>query len=107
MIMKKIFYPILFLAILSCTPKVTVNDNIFNGTSMLRTMNGKYSMQQFDSMCIADTLPRDLSKWIKFNNRDYETSEEILFYSAYKKNCVYKVEDTKDDSVKITKRVTK
>lgn len=70
-------------------------------------MNGKYSMKQFDSMCVADTLPKDLSKWIKFGAKDYETSERILFYSVYKKNCVYKVEDTKDDSVRITKRSTR
>jgi hypothetical protein len=70
-------------------------------------MNGKYSIAQFDSMCVADTLPNDLSKWITMGVKDYETGEKVSLYSVYKKNVVYRVEDTKDDSVKIIKRVVK
>ena len=105
--MKKIFYFIFGALLLSCTPKVVVNDNVFYGSSMYRTMNGKYSIAQFDSMCVADTLPNDLSKWMNLGVKDYETSEKVSLYSVYKKNVVYKVEDTKDDSVKITKRIVK
>ena len=105
--MKNIFYFIVSFLILSCTPKVIVNDNVFYGSSMLRTMNGKYSIAQFDSMCVADTLPNDLSKWITMGVKDYETGEKVSLYSVYKKNVVYRVEDTKDDSVKIIKRVVK
>lgn len=105
--MKRLFYLVFGVILLSCTPKVVVNDNVFYGNSMYRSMNGKYSIAQFDSMCVADTLPNDLSKWMVLYLKEYETGEKVSLHAIYKKNVVYRVEDTKDDSVKITKRIVK
>ena len=105
--MKSIFYFIALFFMLSCSEKVIVKDNVFNGKSIINTMNGKYSIAQFDSMCIADTLPNNLSEWIVLYTKDYETGEKIKLYSTYKNNVVYKVENANDDSIKIIKRISK
>jgi hypothetical protein len=105
--MKKLFYLMISIILLSCTPKVIVDNNIFQGSSMKNDMNGKYSVAQFDSMCIADTLPRNLDDWENIGLKDYETKEKTMLFSANKKNVIYKVEKICDDSVKIIKRVVK
>ena len=106
--MKKIIGLILGFLIISCTPKVIVTDPD-KGEIMKRTMNGKYSIEQFDSMCVADTLPRDLSDWKITYLVDYETNEHIALYLYMKESgkteSVYKVEKIPNDSVKIIKRV--
>jgi hypothetical protein len=106
--MKKLFILLFGLMILSCNPKVI--DNIDKGDRMLNTMNGKYSIAQFDSMCVADTLPRSLSEWKRLGVKDYESHQRTYLYLYMKINgrneSVYKVEDTSDDSVKIIKRIT-
>lgn len=105
--MKKIFYLIFGVMLMSCAPKVILNGNIFQGDTMKLDMNGKYSMTQFDSMCIADTLPRDLDNWVSLGLKDFESKEDATLFSANKKNAVYKVEKIKGDSVKIIKRIVK
>ena len=106
--MKKILGLILSILIISCTPKVVV-DNTKKGDTMMKIMNGNYSFAQFDSMCVADTLPKDFSKWQTLWLKDYETKDKVTLY-LYMKECgktesVYKVEKISDDSVKIIKRV--
>lgn len=106
--MKKILVLFILLLALSCTPKIVINDSN-KGDIMIKTMNGNYSNEQFDSMCVADTLPNDFSKWQTFYAADYETGDKIIIY-LYLKECgtnesVYKVECISDDSVKIIKRV--
>ena len=102
--MRKIFYVIFGLLILSCSPKVVPSIEYGNGNMMINVMNGKYSLAQFDSMCIADTLPRKLYKWEFLGLNDYETAVNTYLFSIVKGNRIYKVEDTMDDSVKIIKR---
>jgi hypothetical protein len=70
-------------------------------------MKGVYSKAQFDSMCIADTLPINLLEWEMMWLKEYETGSEVMLYSIYKKNVVYRVEKTANDSIKITKRQVK
>ncbi len=76
---------------------------------MIRTMNGAYSIEQFDSMCVADTLPFNLSLWEKTQILDYETKDRVTLYLYMKESgkteSVYKIEKISDDSVKILKRV--
>lgn len=105
--MKKLFYLVFFTFLISCAPKIVVNDNIFEGESMLNSMKGVYSKTQFDSMCIADTLPINLLEWEMIWLKEYETGSEVTLYSIYKKNVVYRVEKTANDSIKITKRQVK
>jgi hypothetical protein len=105
--MKKLFYLVFFTFLISCAPKIVVNDNIFDGDSMFNSMKGTYSKAQFDSMCVADTLPIDLLEWETMWLKEYETGSKVVLYSIYKKNVVYRVEKTENDSIKITKRQVK
>jgi len=104
--MKRLVYLFITFLILSCNPKIS-NDNIFYGSVMFNAMNGKYSMAQFDSMCVADTLPRNMMDWEFLGLVDYESRQRVSLFSYYKKNVVYRIEDTLDDSVKIIKRQVK
>lgn len=76
---------------------------------MLRMMNGKYSIEQFDSMCIADTIPNSLSLWEQVPLLEYETKNKVVLHLYMKElgktESVYKVEKISDDSVKILKRI--
>ena len=105
--MKKIFGFIFGFILLSCTPKVI--ESVEMGSVMKNAMKGKYSMSQFDSMCIADTLPQNLSDWKFLGLKDYETCQKNALFLYMKTNgkheVMYKVEETLDDSVKITKRI--
>ena len=105
--MKKLFYLVFFAFLLSCTPKIVVNDNIFEGESMFNSMKGVYSKAQFDSMCVADTLPIDLLEWEIMRLKEYESGEKVILYSIYRKNIVYRVERITNDSIKIIKRQVK
>jgi hypothetical protein len=105
--MKKIFGFILGVILLSCTPKVL--ESVEKGDIMVNTMNGKYSYAQFDSMCVADTIPSSLGEWKFLGLKDYESNRRNPLFLYMKSNgrteVVYKVEETMDDSVKIIKRI--
>lgn len=105
--MKKIFGFILCFIILSCSPKIT--ESVEKGDIMVNTMKGKYTYAQFDSMCIADTLPQKLAEWKFLGLREYESRQRASLFLYMKSNgryeTVYKVEETMDDSVRITKRI--
>lgn len=105
--MKKIFVFIVGFIALSCNPKVISG---IEKSKVIRTqMNGKYSMEQFDSMCVADSLPRNLGYWDYLGLKDYESNQRTALF-FYMKNIgtddvLYKVEETMDDSVKIIKKL--
>ena len=107
--MKKLFYLFVSLLILACTPKSIVDGNENMGNTMLLDFNGKISMTQFDSMCVADTLPKSLMDWKFLGLKDYENNERVSLYVYMKRNSkeeiMYRAEDTMDDSVKIIKRL--
>ena len=107
--MKKLFYLFISLFILACTPKSIVDGNENMGNTMLLNFNGKISMAQFDSMCVADTLPKSLMDWKFLGLKDYENNERVSLYVYMKRNSkeeiMYRAEDTMDDSVKIIKRL--
>ena len=107
--MKKLFYLFISLLILACTPKSIVDGNENMGNTMLLDFNGKISMAQFDSMCVADTLPKSLMDWKFLGLKDYENNERVSLYVYMKRNSkeeiMYRAEDTMDDSVKIIKRL--
>lgn len=107
--MKKLISLFALFLITSCTPKTVVNDTTEKGDKMFRTMNGTYSLEQFDSMCVHDTISKSLSNWKETWFKDYETGEKIHLYLYMKENgkteYVYKVEFLKNDSVKIIKRI--
>lgn len=106
--MKKLVGFLLSILILSCTPKKIITDDAKYGV-MINEMNGVYSVVQFDSMCVADALPKDFSKWETIFIVDYETKEKYTLYLYVKEygmsESVYKVESVSQDSIKIIKRV--
>ena len=105
--MKKIFAFIVGFIVLSCNPKIV--NGIEKSKIISTTMKGKYSMAQFDSMCVADSLPRNLGYWDFLGLKDYESHERASLFFYIKNlgtdDVIYKVEETMDDSVKITKRL--
>lgn len=108
--MKKLLFIFISFLIISCTPKYILNEMDGKGDLMLRPMNGNYSIEQFDSMCVADTLPRSLDGWKFMGFKDYETNEKVYLYFYIKENgkneVVYKLEKINNiDSIKIIKRI--
>jgi hypothetical protein len=107
--MKKLFYLFISLLILACTPKSIVDGNKDMGNTMLLNFSGKISMAQFDSMCVADTLPKNLMDWKFLGLKDYESNQRVSLFMYMKRNnkeeIMYRAEDTMDDSVKIIKRL--
>ena len=94
--MKKIFLFLFGLIVLACSPKFTMYDD---------GMDRKISMAQFDSMCVADTLPRNLGHWHFLELRYYKKKQRTALFMLIKENgIVYKAEETMDDSVKIMKK---
>jgi hypothetical protein len=107
--MKKLFYLFISLLILACTPKSIVDGNENMGNTILLDFNGKISMAQFDSMCVADTLPKSLADWKFLGLKDYESNQRVSLFMYMKRNnkeeIMYRAEETMDDSVKIIKRL--
>lgn len=108
--MKRLIFIFITFLIASCTPKYLLNEMDDKGDLMFRPMNGKYSNEQFDSMCVADTLPRSLNGWNFMGLKDYETNDKVYLYFYMKENgkdeVVYKIEKINNkDSVKIIKRI--
>ena len=107
--MRNILYIIMCILFISCNPKVI--EKIDKGDVMVNTMKGKYSYAQFDSMCIADTLPKSLTDWKFLGLMEYESRDKHSLFLYMKANgryeTVYKVEELMNDSVKITKRIIK
>ena len=107
--MKKLFYLFVSLFILACTPKSIIGGTENMGNTMLLNFNGKLSMEQFDSMCAADTLPKSLTDWKYLGLQDYESNQRVSLFMYMKRNnkeeIMYRAEDTMDDSVKIIKRL--
>lgn len=83
--------------------EVTATD----GTSMKNAFERLFTPSQFDSICVADSLPSDLNKWHRMAFRDHETRKgeyEYLFIKRLGKGeQVYRLEKI-GTSYKITKR---
>ena len=110
--MKNIFL-ILFCAIFfACSPKVITDGGENNvGNVMMNSINKKMSIYQFDSLCIADTLPRSFEYWELLGLKEYEDKKAVSLFMYIKRSgtdeSVYRVEETMDDSVKVIKRIIK
>ena len=107
--MKKLIFLFSLIFLLACGSTNTLYNNA-KGDVMLIGMDGYFTALQFDSMCVADTLPTDLVKWDSILLKDHETgSKTILHYLYVDKDStevLYKVEIINNkDSIKITKRL--
>ena len=81
----------LFFLMIGCGPgrHLQQNQNNVDTTlsySMQILFEKNFSLYQFDSLCFADTLPRNFDKWVKNQNLyDYETNKPIEQYYYIKR----------------------
>ena len=69
----------------------------------------EFTIYQFDSICKADKLLKDLNKWHQLKVKDGETHEEFIEYmyiKSYNRNydCIYRLVKVNNNIYKITKR---
>ena len=76
-------------SVFSCGPTVKVKHNgdgtvTVAGTQSMYRITHEYTQYQLDSMCVADNLPEDLTKWLSSSYRDYETNVPVVRYMYIK-----------------------
>ena len=78
---------------------------------MFNFFEGYYTYQQFDSICVADTLDKDLENWHMLPLRDYESKDNVSQYiyikSLGENESIYRLQIINDSTYKITKRITR
>lgn len=109
--MKKLLIFILFfIALGACAPKIIIEDQNLQGTIMINSFEKSFSNEQFDSIAIADSISNDLKKWHVLYLRDDEGKgyAQYMFIKKLKEEeIIYRLEKIGEDSVFITKRITK
>ena len=79
-------------------------------TSMRILYERDFTVAQFDSICVADTIPRDLKLWKSYSMRDYETNKPITEYLYIKRlganEEMFRVMMPTDSTYNIIKRIT-
>ena len=79
------------------------------GVTMKIVFDRQFNLHQFDSLCVADTLPVLLTKWRKITIDDYETDrtlEEYLYIKRLGKNeSTYRLIKENEELYNINKRV--
>lgn len=88
------------------TPKQPEN----YGTSMKILYDQEFTRAQFDSICVADTIPMDLELWKAYSQIDYETSQPITEYLYIKRlgtnEEMFRLIMVNDSTYNIYKRIT-
>lgn len=107
--MKNILIICMLFLLVSCTGQRQVA-NVIYGSVMKKSFQDTCSKQQFDSICSADTLPNDLTKWKRMLFRDFESRKGENIYLFIKKlgkgEKIYRVEKI-GSNFRITKREVK
>lgn len=106
----KYIFIFIFLFVLGCTTISTPFTTEYNN-QMFNSFSGYYNTQQFDSICITDSIEHDINHWIILYLKDDETKENISQYlyikSLGKSEQIYRLQIINDSTYKITKRITK
>ena len=80
------------------------------GVSMKNAFERVFTVIQFDSICKADKISKDLTKWHSLSSRDGDTNEVFTeyLYITYRGNqeIVYRLIKVDNSHYKITKRIT-
>lgn len=111
--MKKLLFVIISLILCACSSikSFAPETEFVFGSTMMNAFENYYTIEQFDSICKADTINRDLSKWTKLSLKDGETNKDVSLYlyikSLGKYETVYRVQIINNSTYKITKRITK
>lgn len=104
--MMKRLLPFIFVTLMSCASSGVYQHNY--GSTMKMTSDVVYDKARFDSMCVTDKLPNDLSKWDSIISRDDEDMSAIVVHYLYSATdsteLLYKVERVKYGKFKINKR---
>lgn len=84
-------------------------DGVISGASMRTEFSFEATMQQVDSVCIADTLPT-LNKWLSRKFEDFETgfiNEKLMYIKVLnnKKEVIYILLIDKEEPYPFEKRV--
>ena len=102
---------VLFVTALSCGPGRRIQNNTQErySYSMQILFDKNFSLYQFDSLCVADTIPRGLEKWRKADFNDYETKRLVVEYYYIKRlgknEAVYRLLKENEETYNILKRV--
>lgn len=107
--MKKLLL-IILCVVFSCSPKITQSPSPWDSAVIIELYNQMFSKEQFDSICIADTLSTNFNDWgkIQFINDETEALEtEYTFIKGlFENEIIYRAETTnKIDSIRVTKRI--
>lgn len=80
------------------------------GTSMRILYDKDFTYKQFDSICVADTIPNNLELWKPYSQFDYETNKAITEYLYIKRlgvnEEIYRLMVIDEDTYNIYKRIT-
>ncbi len=100
-------------AISSCclfrkVPQKQTTDMVLAG-SMKIVYERDFNPYQFDSLCVADTIPQLLTKWRKSNIYDYETQKSIDEYLYIKRlgtnESIYRLILKDEETYNVRKRI--
>ncbi len=108
--MRKILFIAFISFLFACgSTQKGIETNAY-GSSMKNAFERLFTKPQFDSICVADSLPTDLNKWHKMQIRDFESKDGKDMYLFIKKlglnEQIYRIEVI-GENFKITKRETK
>lgn len=86
------------------------NEGVYGATAMRILYDKDFTRVQFDSICVADTIPPDLKLWKSYSVRDYETGKPITEYMYIKRLGVseelFRLMVKTENNYNIYKRVT-
>lgn len=93
------------------TNNIEIVDSVSYGYSMYNAFEREFTVLQFDSICKADKLINDLSKWHNLSVQDEDTKESFVEYLYIKSlgnnECIYRLVKVNNNVYKITKRITR
>ena len=119
LLIKIIFVLILCITPISChhlnnienqSIEIPSNNQTY-GISMYNAFERKFTRVQFDSICRADRISNDLTKWYIFSSRDGENGIPFNEYMYIKydnrSESIYRLIKIDNNIYKITKRIKK
>lgn len=109
---KLVLVFVLSLTMLSCGPGWRAHNSGRDDSysySMKILFDRSFTMYQFDSLCVADTIPPMLDKWKKADFYDYETNQKLVEYYYIKRlgnnESFYRLLKEDEETYNILKRV--
>ena len=109
-IRKLLLWFIVIASVTSCGLFHKQPQNYTYGTSMRILYERDFTRAQFDSLCVADTIPANLKLWKSQSFRDYETNKLMKEYLYIKRlgsdEELFRLMMPTDTTYNIYKRIT-